>query len=463
MSSVDGIRPTLAQIDRPRSGESVVSRIAQYLPPPGLLAEYAAPGPVERERRALYQAKRPGCDYSLVAYEGRMIMVPAWHPLNTEPQIAHANQYGTGMFEGGSIEPVVNDRGEIVGANAILVDPRLNRMFGRSVEGRPGIVPPVPRAQFQQAILDYAAILGKNVLTMPDGKSARAYLRPSIAPGAGALGIGVKDQPINAAVEAWTWPYYFSDPERVYHGSGLVVAAGPNQRLEQIHGKHASNYGPAARVGNLARAAGADEALYFGPYMVNKDGTRGKREIILDDFRRGRADIQLVDTLRSLVVADGPGEEVMAVTTNGEIWLPPMDVNRLGGTTADYVMNHLAPRLGLKVKIKPFSLRDIHQPDNPDGRIAGLFFAGNASRLAPIGEIRLRNADGQQFKDVDGLPIPDLHLPISDVMRQLVERYEQEVTGQIEPSDPSLLTPIDLDGGQEARVILDEVYAEWFK
>ncbi len=457
MSSVDGYRQSV-QVNERSLGhrtESVVDRLASYLPPPELLAAYPSPGPVEHERRERYQAKRPGCDYSLVAYQGKMIVVPAWHPLNTESQIAHANQYGTGMFEGGSVEPVTNEAGEIVGANAILVEARLNRMFGRSVEGRPGIVPPVPRAEFEQAMLDYAAILGRKVLVTPDGHVARAYLRPSMAPGEGALGIGVKDQVINAAVEAWTWPYYFSDPERVYGGSGLVVSAGPNQRLSPIHGKHASNYGDAARVGNLARAVGADEALYFGPYTVNRDGSRGKREVTLDDFRRGRADISIPQTLQSLVIADGPGEEVMAITVDGEIWLPPMDVNRLGGTTADYVMKHLAPSLGLRVKERRFSLRDIAQPDNPTGKIAGLLFAGNASRLAPIGEIRLQGIHGEQ--------IGEYHLPIPEDMRRLVDRYEREVRGQVEPSDPSLLTPIDLDGGEQARAILDQVYAAWFE
>lgn len=443
------------------SPETVVDRLSEYLLPPELLE--IKPTSLDRARREGYKKGRPGCDYSFIAYryysdpdhldvyENKTAIVPAWHPITTESQISHATQYGTGMFEGGSIEPVANEKGEITGANAILVQPRLNRMFGWSVPGRPGVQPPVTREDFEQAMLDYAAILGEKVLVSPEGLISRAYVRPSIAPGEGPLGIGIKGQVINANIEAWNWPSYFPDPERVYAGTGLVVALGPNQRLSPIHGKHASNYGEAASVGNLARKAGADEALYLGPYLVNPDESRGD-EIILDYHKN---DLNLIDLIKQTVIADGPGEEVMAITKSGELWIPPKDVNRLGGTTAASIMEYLAPELGLKAEEHRFTFNDIFHEGNTEGRIVGLFFAGNAVRIAPIGEIRLYGSNSE--------PFGKYKLQIPYVLRRLVNQYESEVRGILPPSDPLLLMPIDLESGRKARELLDRIYIDWFK
>lgn len=444
-------RPQITNENLVRGSETVLDRVTSYLPPTEILLDYPGPKILDRERREQYQQSRPGCDYALVTYKGNMVIVPAWHPLNLESQTNHGGQYGTGMFEGGSVEPVVGESGGIVDANAILFARRGNRMFNWSIPGRPGIHPQVSREIFDQAVLDYAAIIGTHALVSPDGVASRAYLRPSIVPGEGPLGIGIKNQTINANGEVWNWPSYFPDANRVYRGKGLILAAGPNQRLQAIHGKHASNYGDAARVGNQARDVGADEGLYFAPYPVNRDRSRG-REVILDYHKD---DPNLPDIMKKLAIADGPGEEIMAVTRDGKLWVPPMDVNRLGGTTAQYIVDHMAATVGLTAEERRFSLNDIATPENPDGRIIGLFFAGNASRIAPIGQIRLHGFNGEAFGEYD--------LQIPEVVRRLVDQYEGEVKGLIPPSDLSLLTPIDLEAGQKAREILDEIYAAWFQ
>src|ERR1041385_7233940 len=131
-----------------------------------------------------------------------------------------------------------------------------------------------------------------------------------------------------------------------------------------------------------------------------------------------------------VALADGPGEEILAVTKDGTLLIPPMDVNRLGGTTAAYVRDHLAPALGVATEERAFNLAQVR-----DGEIIGLFFAGNASRLAAIGEVRLHDAAGN--------PLDKIVVGVPDEVRALIDQYEAEVRGMIPPSDNSLLVPVD--------------------
>ena len=81
--------------------------------------------------------------------------------------------------------------------------------------------------------------------------------------------------------------------------------------------------------------------------------------------------------------SDGPGEEILAVLQDGEtLTYPPMRVNRLGGTVLDYIVKHLAPALGLKVREQDITLEQIRK-----GEIAGLAFVGNAVKVTPIAKI----------------------------------------------------------------------------
>src|SRR5260221_4698828 len=103
--------------------------------------------------------------------------------------IGHGTQYGTGSFEGGSVEPVVAptenpDKYDIAGANLILAEPRMERLYNRSLPAM-GIDLPIDREAYTQGIQDLVAVLGTGILVGEDGTIGRAYLRPSVAPGMG--------------------------------------------------------------------------------------------------------------------------------------------------------------------------------------------------------------------------------------------------------------------------------------
>jgi branched-subunit amino acid aminotransferase/4-amino-4-deoxychorismate lyase len=310
-----------------------------------------------------------------------------------------------------------------------------------------GFEAPIDQETLAQGISDLVAILGPDIFVGPDGTIGRAYIRPSVVPGMGPQGVSPSPLlEIDAAVEAFHWPFYFPPEaaERAYQGSGLVVIAKPHQRLEPITGKHATNYGHAAAIGKEAQRLGGDEALFFAPYSIGADG---ERQLELLSSYKGDSE-GLREAMGRVALADGPGEEILAVTKDGTLLIPPMDVNRLGGTTAAYVRDHLAPALGVATEERAFNLAQVR-----DGEIIGLFFAGNASRLAAIGEVRLHDAAGN--------PLDKIVVGVPDEVRALIDQYEAEVRGMIPPSDNSLLVPVDLVGGQDARRRLDSIYAHW--
>ena len=73
----------------------------------------------------------------------------------------------------------------------------------------------------------------------------------------------------------------------------------------------------------------------------------------------------------------------LAVLKDGETMIyPPMRVNRLGGTVLDYIVKHLAPALGFKVREQDITMEHIR-----NGEIAGLAFVGNAVKVTPIGRV----------------------------------------------------------------------------
>ena len=431
-----------AGINTPK--ESLANRITAYLPQKEILAAYEKPDPQSLGRKKIYKKNFPGADYVTVysTLDEKIVIVPAWHPLNTSSMNSHAGDYGTGIFEGESMEPVYEGQ-EITGANIILHGPRMERM-GRSLKGRLFDLP-ISHSDFSQAIIDLSAVLGEGVLRDKDGRPTRAYIRPEARPGLGGLGVSLKDDhQIEAGTVMLNWPVYFSDPERVYRGSGLVVAALPEQRLFEIQGKHASNYGAAGRLGKTVKELGEiDEALYFAPYLFNSK--TGEKTYI--NAKAGKEEAALL--LESGALADGPGEEMFAITAEGDLFFLPMDVNRLGGTTLKYIVDHLAPKLKIATHERPFTLKDVRE-----GRVISLGFAGNAARIAPIGEIKLFDGGRQN--------VENLHLEIAEPLKMLVEEYEAEVSGKTLPSHPALLTPVDLKGGEKARQTLDGVYAGWF-
>ena len=162
-----------------------------------------------------------------------------------------------------------------------------------------------------------------------------------------------------------------------------------------------------------------------------------------------RNSAKTLEEVLDVVLADGPGEEVAAFTPRGDLWIPPMDVNRLGGTTLAYVERYLASKLGIRTFVRPFSLRNIMQRE-----IETLIYLGNAARIAPIGEIKVFDSENN--------PLYLFRRKIGYAARKLVDGCEQEVSAQIEPAHPSLLTPVDLESGKKARGVLDGKYSGWF-
>lgn len=336
-------------------------------------------------------------------------------------QFGHAVDYGSGLFEGGSA--VVNERtGE---PNIILQNQRLRRLFERSLPAR-GYQSPVSQDQLALATKDLIFLNGLDLFRHPDGVTpgfVRAYIRPSMQP-ASSAGFGIslrKNYPIDVGIIAWAWPDYLS-PELAKNGGTAAITG--KQRLFPITGKHASNYGEAVRDSTLARTLGSDELVYLAPYLIDKDN-----HLYWSDPNDEEA--KFTDG----VIADGPGEECLALTADQRtIVYPPMRVNRLGGTVLQYIVDHLAGNLGLETCETDITLRDLRH-----GKYAGLAMVGNAVKVTPIRSLNFYPHDSSYTQiELFG----EGHVP--EMLERLRQRWEDETRGLIDPSHSSLLTPVPL-------------------
>jgi len=346
-----------------------------------------------------------------------MVTVPIEYALGS--LFGHAVDYGSGVFEGSSA--VVNERTGI--PNIILLGPRNARLFHRSLPAR-GYASPVTEEQFGQAMMDLVSVNGMSLFRHPDKKTpgfVRAYIRPSIHP-ASLAGYGISmrlDYPIDAAIIAWAWPDYL-DPNLATRGG--VCAITGHQRLFPITGKHPSNYGAAAMDGLLARKMGADELLYLAPYLIDKGG-----HLYWNDPN------DLEAKLQDGVIADGPGEECVALTADQKTLVyAPMRVNRLGGTVLQYIIDHLAKNIGLATREADITLHDLRA-----GKYAGLAMLGNAVKVTPFRKINLY--DGRRLSE--GVELFE-EGEVPEMLDRLITRWEAETRGLIDPSHSSLLTPV---------------------
>lgn len=358
---------------------------------------------------------------------------------------SHAIDYASGAFEG--ISAHVNQRTGI--PHVILLNPRTERMFTRSIPSS-ALTSPITPQEFRQAVIDFVAVNGQNnqLFRNPQNPDelVRAYIRPTIHPASmGGYGVWLAEgYPIDAAFITWPWPDYL--PPTTYTHGGEVAITG-KQRLAFITGKHARNYGEAVVDSKVARESfGVKEFVYLAPYLIDKDGsTVWESPKNTPRFMKDGA------------LADGPGEEVFAITSDMRTMIyPPMDVNRLGGTTLEYVKHHIAPRFGIEAQEKSITLRDLR-----DGKFAALAFAGNAVRIAPIRLIRIVNTSpGATYGNID--EEIELFKPgdIPDPLRQIMNRWEDEISGRVDPSHPSLVTPVDMERGRIIRERLDEQFAQ---
>ncbi len=377
-----------------------------------------------------------GAKYAMVySHEEKMLIaLPPENALSA--QFSHATDYASGVFEGSSA--MVNERTGV--PHVILLEARSKRLFKRSLPAR-GYASPVSREIFNQAVMDIVAINGISLFNNPNpqnkNKYARAYIRPTIHP-APLEGYGIsmrKNYPINAAIIAWTWPDYFN-PD--LYTQGAVAAITGHQRLFPITGKHASNYGAAVKDGNLARDLGSDELIYLAPYLINAQGTT---------YWADPGDVD--KKLRDGVVSDGPGEEYLALTSDLKTLIyAPMRVNRLGGTVLQYIIDHLAKNIGLETKEADITLHDLRGK-----KYAAVCMVGNAVKVTPVRQINCYK-HGKIIETIELFTKGNISQPLN----MLIERWDKETRGLIDPSHPSLTSSVDLSKGTQIRELLDKIY-----
>lgn len=444
-TTTDGTTQPLATERLPRALEPLSQRIEAYLPSQAILA--MQPSPVDRAHNEALQ-KRPADSWTLVYYEPeqRLVIVPTDHPINTINISSNLAVYGSGSMETFTEEPVLGEDASVVSGNIVLLEPRMDRLYGRALPNRK-VDLPTERDAVSQGIKDLMAIQGTEVLTANNTPQI-ASIRLLAGPGVGSFGKRAIGQTPVIAVESYRAQRDFGPEAR--DGRGLTVTAGPEQRKEPFLGKHADHYGNAGNSADIGKDVGGADTLLFAEYDLRDP----KRIVALD---RITDPDELQQEMMNLALSDGLGAELMAIRQEKDgsqtLLLPPdsgpLDVKRLGGVTAQYVIDHMAPQMGIRTEIAPWSLQQI-----ADGEIVGLFYAGNAARLAEITTVRLH--------DGHGTPLRDVPVGVPEIEQQLVDRFEAELAGQIPASDPSLLTPVDFAEGAKARAILENAYTQWF-
>jgi branched-chain amino acid aminotransferase len=177
-------------------------------------------------------------------------------------------------------------------------------------------------------------------------KLAEAFLRPLVFTGAGALGLGSKDAPIETVVIAFPWGAYLGE-EALQKGIRAHVSTFVRGHVNHTMSKAkiSGQYVNSVLAKREAQRHGYDEAI-----MLDADGR----------------------------VAEGTGENVFAVH-KGRIYTPPLDMPILEGITRDAVIT-LAKAEGLEVVEQSFTRDFLYQ-------VAEVFFTGTASEVTPVREI----------------------------------------------------------------------------
>lgn len=415
--------------------------VEDYLPSSDVLSQYVLPGAREIQIRDEFRKRLLGCDYALVSFQGKLVIVPAWHPLASVPQANAGTHYSHAIFEGGSARPVVKN-GEVVGTNIILYPPKIKRLE-KSLKAQ-GLTTPVPLPEISQGICDLIAFAGNKSFMSEDGKPIRSYIRPAMMRGEGGFGVTpMEDQVVLFSCIHWGWKFYL--PEIVYQEGGLAAAFLDEQRLVKIRGKMAGNYSVSGEIGRRARDIHAHEAVLFGPYTYDSE-THTKEWV---NYEQGPEAIAKLAHNGTLV--DGPGEDILFFKLDEagkivEMLVQPIDTNILAGTTRAFIIKSLAPSLGIKVTEQPVSVDDIRQK-----RVNAMCFCGNAVNVAPMKQLTIYDADNKI--------VEEFHFQVSPDIQHFVQEYNAQANGEKAASSPELLTYIEFDA--KARQKLDSVYAKW--
>jgi branched-chain amino acid aminotransferase len=177
-------------------------------------------------------------------------------------------------------------------------------------------------------------------------KLAEAYLRPLVYLGAGSLGLGSKDAPIETVVFAFPWGAYLGE-EALQKGIRAHVSTFVRGHVNNLMSKAkiSGQYVNSVLAKREAQRHGYDEAI-----MLDSDGR----------------------------VAEGTGENIFAVY-KGRIYTPPLDMPILDGITRDSVIT-LAKVSGFEVVEQSFTRDFLYQ-------VSEVFFTGTASEVTPVREI----------------------------------------------------------------------------
>lgn len=438
-------------VERRKGEVSLSDRIGDYLPNNEVLAAYPLLGPLEKDRKEYSETKLPGGIVSLkrdTTSYSEFDIIPTWHPVNTVIPSNPGLHYAHIGFEGGSLRPVVDDNGEIISANLILHEARMNR-FRRSIAsiGMQSNVSEDTLKAFDQGIVDLSAVLATKVLQNDEGECVddegnqfRGYVRPW---GFRVSGIGVTPLPtdlLDLGASIARMGRYL--PKEAFEDGAKAGAFLGIRRDAKIRGKVGGNYTHAGDIGKKARELGLHEAAIWAPYWIDPSDGQAKPFDPIDE------EIAMQQALDGGLLADGPGEDLVFFDRKGTLLYQPMNTNILGGTTRSYITQLLVPSMGIEVQERPVTINDLRS-----GEIVGAAYVGNAVGFCGVREFGIFGPSEQLIETIS--------LEITDQIQDITKRYASELSGQVETVGP-LLTPVDIKDGEKARKKLLKSFSGWF-
>lgn len=240
--------------------------------------------------------------------------------------LAHALQYGTGVFEGMRSYPTAE------GPAIFRLDAHLERFYA-SAELY-DLTIPYSHERLTEACLD---VVRANRLET-------SYLRPIAFFDAATLSVWTKECPVTVAIAAIPTGKYLANADE-----GVRVTVSPIRKFDNnampAWAKACGQYINSARAVNDAQRRGFDEAL-----LLNSQG----------------------------LIAEGSGENLFVVK-NGVLTTNDRDASILMGVTRASVLE-IAGDLGIETRVAPISVEDVLGADE-------LFFSGTAVEVTRIREV----------------------------------------------------------------------------
>jgi branched-chain amino acid aminotransferase len=240
--------------------------------------------------------------------------------------LAHALQYGTGVFEGMKSYPTAE------GPAIFRLDAHLERLY--------------KSAELYDLAIPYslATLTDASLEVVRANKLEASYLRPVAFFDAATLSVWTKECPVTVAIAAVPTGKYLANAD-----AGVRVTVSPIRKFDNsampAWAKACGQYINSARAVNDAQRRGFDEAL-----LLNSQG----------------------------LVAEGSGENLFLVKDGG-IVTNDKDASILMGVTRASILE-IARDLGIAARISPISVEDLMTADE-------LFFTGTAVEVTAIREI----------------------------------------------------------------------------